>query len=63
MRRPLPLLLCASLLCCSAQAMASALPTYQQVRQDFRPSDTLVLDRNGELLQRVGDRPSRENKR
>lgn len=36
-----------------ATATASALPTYQQVRQDFRPSDTLVLDRNGELLQRV----------
>ncbi|MBS0343140.1 MAG: penicillin-binding protein 1C, partial [Proteobacteria bacterium] len=55
MRRPLPpLLLCASLLtCCGAQATASALPTYQQVRQDFRPSDTLVQDRNGELLQRV----------
>lgn len=36
-----------------ATATASALPTYQQVRQDFRPSDTVVLDRNGELLQRV----------
>src|SRR6478736_1605780 len=55
MRRSLPLLLCcaALLLGCSAQAVASALPTYQQVRQDFHPSDTLVRDRNGELLQRV----------
>ncbi|SFM10980.1 penicillin-binding protein 1C [Variovorax sp. OV329] len=47
--RLLPALL---LLACATQATA-ALPSFQQVRQDFRPSDTLVLDRNGELLQRV----------
>ncbi|WP_051675838.1 penicillin-binding protein 1C [Polaromonas glacialis] len=27
--------------------------TFEQVKQDFHPSDTLVLDRHGELLQRV----------
>lgn len=48
MLRLLPLLLIA----CGAQAMA-ALPSYQQVRQEFQPSDTLVVDRNGELLQRI----------
>ena len=41
-----------ALLLASTQAVA-ALPSFQQVRQDFRPSDTLVADRNGELLQRV----------
>lgn len=51
MPRLLPALLL--LLACSLQAAAAALPSYQQVRQDFRPSDTLVLDRSGEVLQRV----------
>lgn len=37
----------------SISATAAGLPSFQQVRQDFRPSDTRVLDRNGELLQRV----------
>ncbi|KQP17648.1 penicillin-binding protein 1C [Pseudorhodoferax sp. Leaf267] len=32
---------------------AAALPTYHEVRADHRPSDTLVLARDGELLQRV----------
>src|SRR5690606_28277942 len=32
---------------------ASVLPNYQQVRQDYRASDVLVLDRQGELLQRL----------
>ena len=30
-----------------------ALPTYAEVRQDFRPSDTLVLSREGEVVQRL----------
>ncbi|MGJ7508060.1 penicillin-binding protein 1C [Variovorax sp. GT1P44] len=34
-------------------APAWALPTFSEVRSDFRPSDTLVLDRDGALLQRV----------
>ncbi|MBO9649982.1 MAG: penicillin-binding protein 1C [Variovorax sp.] len=32
---------------------AWALATFEEVRRDFRPSDTLVLDRDGQLLQRV----------
>lgn len=34
-------------------APAWALATFDEVRRDFRPSDTMVLDRDGELLQRV----------
>lgn len=34
-------------------APAHALPTFAQVQQTYRPSDTLVLDRYGEVLQRV----------
>ncbi|MGR4870697.1 penicillin-binding protein 1C [Variovorax sp. LARHSF232] len=44
--------LIALLLLAGTQAVA-ALPSFQQVRQEFHPSDTRVLDRNGELLQRV----------
>ena len=36
-----------------AVGTAHALPTFEEVRTDFRPSDTMVLDRDGELLQRV----------
>lgn len=32
---------------------ALALPTFDEVRRDFRPSDTLVLSREGEVLQRM----------
>jgi len=32
---------------------AWALPSFDEVRRDFRPSDTLIVDRDGELLQRV----------
>jgi penicillin-binding protein 1C len=32
---------------------ACALPAYSEVRQAYRSSDTLVLDRHGEVLQRV----------
>ena len=52
------LLLAAALLAGSALAVASELPSYQEVRQAFRPSDTLVRDRNGELLQRVRTEPA-----
>lgn len=31
----------------------AAVPSFDEVRRDFRSSDTAVLDRNGELLQRV----------
>ena len=36
----------------TAQA-AWAVPSFEEVKRDFRSSDTAVLDRNGELLQRV----------
>ncbi len=36
-----------------AAPLAWALPGYDEVRRDFTPSDTLVLSRDGELLQRV----------
>lgn len=32
---------------------ARALPSFEDVKRDFRPSDIQVLDRDGELLQRV----------
>ena len=31
----------------------TATPTFDQIKVAYRPSDTLILDRNGELLQRV----------
>ncbi|WP_284409129.1 penicillin-binding protein 1C [Acidovorax sp. SUPP3334] len=36
-----------------AAPAAWALPTYNEVRADYRPSDTLVLSREGEVLQRL----------
>ena len=37
----------------SASSAALALPSFDQVKTDFRPSDTLVLDRHGEVIQRL----------
>ena len=42
----------AVLLLCATQSTQAA-PSFDEVKRDFRPSDTLILDRNGELLQRV----------
>ncbi|CAN7277237.1 penicillin-binding protein 1C [Variovorax sp. LjRoot84] len=36
---------------------AEAFASFDEVRREFRPSDTRVLDRNGELLQRVRTDP------
>jgi len=36
---------------CACPAWAAA--TFDEVKREFRPSDTLVLDRNGEILQRL----------
>nr|WP_255593178.1 penicillin-binding protein 1C [Acidovorax sp. sic0104] len=36
-----------------AAPSARAIPTYDEVRSDFRPSDTVVLSREGEVLQRL----------
>ena len=33
------------------------MPTFDAVKADFRPSDTLILDRRGELVQRVRTDP------
>ena len=32
---------------------ASAAATFDEIKRDFRPSDTLILDRSGEVVQRV----------
>jgi penicillin-binding protein 1C len=44
------------LLLCGLPA-AHALPAYEELRRDFRPSDTRVLSREGETLQRVRTDP------
>src|SRR4051812_47769624 len=41
------------MLMASTGGAAFALPTFEEVRSGHPSSDTLVLDRNGELLQRV----------
>lgn len=46
-------LLTALLLAISYVGPAQALPRFEQVRQQFRPSETLLLSREGELLQRL----------
>ncbi|RYX94169.1 MAG: penicillin-binding protein 1C [Comamonadaceae bacterium] len=43
----------AALLLGSGALPAHALPSYDEVRTLHRPSDTVVLDRNGEVLQRL----------
>ncbi|MFN9728643.1 penicillin-binding protein 1C [Acidovorax sp.] len=40
-----------ALACCAMSA--GALPAFDEVRADFRPSDTLILSREGEVLQRL----------
>jgi penicillin-binding protein 1C len=37
---------------------AAAVPTFAEVQRDFRPSDTLILDRHGEVLQRLRTDPT-----
>ena len=43
----------AGLLLATSALPALALPTFDEVRRDFHPSDTLVLSREGEVLQRL----------
>ncbi|WP_327082105.1 penicillin-binding protein 1C [Polaromonas sp. CG_9.5] len=43
----------ATLLIAACALPACATGTFNEIKRDFKPSDTLVLDRNGELLQRV----------
>jgi len=52
MPRTLNALLALSLLVALASP-AQALPAFEEVKRGFRPSDIQVLDRDGELLQRV----------
>jgi len=47
-----PLLLAALLMAAHAQAVWAA-ATFDEVKRDFRPSDTLILDRSGEVIQRL----------
>jgi len=43
----------AIVLASGASSSAWAVATFDEVKRDFKPSETLVLDRNGELLQRL----------
>ncbi|MEJ8856099.1 penicillin-binding protein 1C [Variovorax robiniae] len=52
LRRSLPCLAFA-VLWVAAMPRAQAVPAFDEVRRDFHPSDVRVLDRDGELLQRV----------
>lgn len=47
-----PLLLAALFMAAQAQAVSAA-TTFDEVKREFRPSDTLILDRNGEVIQRL----------
>jgi penicillin-binding protein 1C len=49
--------LLASLLLVS-QPAAAAVPAFAEVRRDFRPSETLILDRHGEVVQRLRTDPT-----
>ncbi|SDY14493.1 penicillin-binding protein 1C [Variovorax sp. YR266] len=50
--------LAAALLTVACAHPAWALVSFEEVKRDFRSSDTAVLDRNGELLQRVRTDPT-----
>ena len=50
--------LAAALLAAACVHPAWALVSFEEVKRDFRSSDTEVLDRNGELLQRVRTDPT-----
>jgi penicillin-binding protein 1C len=43
----------AALLLAAGPCSAWAIATFEEVKRDFRPSDTLILDRHGEVLQRL----------
>ena len=45
--------LIASVLIAACAIPASAIPAFDEVRADFRPSDALILSREGEVLQRL----------
>jgi penicillin-binding protein 1C len=51
--RRLAMALVAAVACAHAVPTAAAVMRFDEVKRGFRPSDTAVLDRHGELLQRV----------
>lgn len=53
-------LLCGSALAAVllAPGVAAAVPSFAEVRRDHRPSDTLIFDRRGEVLQRLRTDPA-----
>ncbi|MDB5964143.1 MAG: pbpC [Polaromonas sp.] len=53
MRTPLRPLLFAIFFIAACARPAWAVATFDEVKRDFKPSETLVLDRNGETLQRL----------
>ncbi len=56
-RRPWLRLLAAWMVAGLATTAALALPRYDTVRQAYTPSDTLLLDRNGDVVQRLRSDP------
>ncbi|CAN7285206.1 penicillin-binding protein 1C [Acidovorax sp. LjRoot74] len=55
---PSPLVLFAAFLIAIAASPARAIPTFDEVRADFKPSDTVLLSREGEVLQRLRTDPT-----
>lgn len=48
----------AALLIALAAPASAAVPSFAEVRRDFRPSETLILDRRGEVVQRLRTDPA-----
>ena len=57
MTQPARHTLVALLLIAGYDHSALGMPTFDEVKADFRPSDTLILDRHGEVVQRVRTDP------
>ncbi len=55
---PSPLALFAAFLIAFAASPARAIPTFDEVRADFKPSDTVLLSREGEVVQRLRTDPT-----
>ncbi|HEY3048703.1 MAG TPA: penicillin-binding protein 1C, partial [Polaromonas sp.] len=50
---PIKIGLCAIFLIATCSRPAWAAAAFDEVKREFRPSDTLILDRNGEVIQRL----------
>ncbi|MCZ8218101.1 MAG: penicillin-binding protein 1C [Acidovorax sp.] len=55
---PSPLVLFAAFLIAISASPARAIPTFDEVRVDFKPSDTVLLSREGQVLQRLRTDPT-----